>query len=429
MASRTVPRQRAKVAPDLGKRPSGGPLENYANNWTPPPAPETPRQARYERRADLWSMSSLPRVKKCGRVARVPDGLVGVRSHAGVSGFSGLCTCGSVWACPVCNAKVMARRALEVGAAIAAWQAQGGAVVFHTLTMRHRRNQRLETLWDALQGAWAATRAGKVYAKWAARLGLVGYVRAVEVTYGRNGWHVHIHALWFVGGAPATDEACGADGPPDASAAAGPPAPAAATATDAPTPTPADVAGFAGWVHGKWARALVRHGLDAPLRVGQEARLVTGPADADLAAYLSKSTDLGLELTQSQSKRARSSFSTRPTWDLLTDVLDQGDADALDLWHEWEAGSHNRRQITWAQGLRRRLDVGEEKSDEEIAEEEAGGDDLVLITAAGWSGLIARPWLIARVLDAADAGAAALRTFLDGNAVEYIDPSERRSAA
>ena len=377
------------------RTPSAGPLENYANNWTPPPPPETPRHRRYERRVALWNLSSLARVRKCGKVARVPDGLVGVRSQNGVSGFSGLCTCGSVWACSVCNAKVMSRRALEIGAAIAAWQGQGGQVLFHTLTMRHHRGQRLGPLWDALQGAWATLRSGRVWDRQAARTGIKGYCRAVETTDGANGWHVHVHALWFV----------------DAGL------------------SPAQIADFGGWAHGKWSRALQRRGLDAPLPVGQDIRLVTGPADTDLAAYLSKSTDLGLELTQSQSKRARAGHGTEPTWELLGRAIATGDLDALDRWHEWETASHGRRQITWSQGLRAALGLGEDRTDDQIAEEQIGDEDLVLITAPGWASLIARPWLIARVLDAADVSPLALREFLAEHDVAYVEPSARLVAA
>lgn len=395
MVEQRVPSSTTRTALLSTTRPVREPLENYANNWTPPGSePGSRRARRYGRRSALWHESSLPRVRKCGRVARVPDGLVGVRSGPNGAGFSGLCTCGSVWACPVCNAKVMSRRALEIGLAIAAHQAQGGAVIFQTLTMRHHRGQALAGLWDALQGGWASLRAGKVWKRRSGVLGLRGYIRAVEVTDGPNGWHVHIHALLLVDGAVTRDQ----------------------------------VDDFAGWAHGKWSRALVRQGLDAPLPVGQLARLVTGPADADLSAYLSKSTDLGLELTQSQSKRARSAHGTSPVWEQLTAAIEQGDADALDRWHEWEKGSHGRRQITWSQGLRDDLGLGQEQTDEEIAGQEAGDVDLVLITAEGWASLVARHALIPQVLDAADVGPEHLRSWLTEHGVEYIDPSMRGAA-
>lgn len=48
--------------------------------------------------------------------------------------YTGLQTCGSVWACPVCASKIAERRRLEIQQAMAAHQEQGGAVNLLTLT-------------------------------------------------------------------------------------------------------------------------------------------------------------------------------------------------------------------------------------------------------------------------------------------------------
>lgn len=372
-----------ETAPD--RAPATAPkalaLENYANNSSPP----SPRTRRYARRAYLWDWSGLPRLKKCGRVRRATH--VGVRAAGDAAGFSGLCSCGSVWACPVCNAKIMARRALEIGAAISAHLASGGSVGFATLTMRHHKGQRLTDLWDALSYAWGRATAGKAWVKWKGRSRLVGYLRVVEVTHGRNGWHVHVHCLLFL-------EAADVD------------------ALD----------GLFGWMFKQWSAALVRRGLAQPLRVAQDCRLVRGVSDAALAAYLSKATDLGVELTHSQSKTARVGHGTRPPWELLSDLFDDGDADAGDLWHEWEQGSHGRRQMTWSQGLRARLGLAAEHSDEDVAAEEVGDEDLVLIPGHVWDDdVVRRPHLIPQILDAAQAGSADLRRFLVRHGIEHME--------
>ncbi len=361
-------------------------LENYASTATPPPA-ESRRSARYRRRSGLWKESSLDRVKKCGRVRRAEQ--VGVRHGPQGAGFSGVCTCGSVWADPVCNAKIMARRSLEVGLAIAAHQGRGGRVIFQTLTLRHHRGQTLPELWDGLLAAWRSMSTGKAWAKRSASLGLLGWLRAVEVTWSaRNGWHVHIHALLFVGASL----------------------------------TPQAASEYGTWSAQRWARAVVRQGLAAPLSRGQHVRLVTGPADGDLGAYLSKATDLGMELTQSQGKTARQLHSTVPAWALLTDLFEHGDAGALDRWHQWEAGSKGRRQMTWSRGLRDALGLGEEMEDEQVAEQEAGDEDLVLITPRGWDEVVSNPWMQCAILEAAERSPADLRALLTEHGVEFIDP-------
>lgn len=374
-----VPRQAA---------PQGLALENYANNSSPPPA----RARRYARRAYLWDFSHLARLRKCGRVRRSTH--VGVRATAQAAGFSGLCSCGSVWACPVCNAKIMARRSLEIGAAISAHMSCGGSVGFVTLTMRHRKGQRLADLWDALRDAWGAATSGKTWSKQKGRAGYVGHLRVVEVTYGANGWHVHVHALVFLDSA------------------------------DVDRLQRLFVGMFT-----RWSRSLVRSGLSAPTPVGQDCRLVDGVADAVLAEYLSKTTDrlpkdLGAEMTQTQSKTARTVHATRPPWDLLTDLFDHGDADAGDLWHEWEQGSANRKQLTWSQGLRDLLGLNREQDDEDVAAEDLGDHDLVIIPGHVWDDdVVRRPHLIPQILDAAQHGTPVLRAFLVTHGIDHQEPS------
>ena len=68
----------------------------------------------------LRRLSTLKRVRKCGYcTAGAEGGGPGLRLTANpkggnIAGFSGLATCGSVWACPVCSAKIATRRAEEL---------------------------------------------------------------------------------------------------------------------------------------------------------------------------------------------------------------------------------------------------------------------------------------------------------------------------
>lgn len=362
---------------------SAAPLENYANNSSP-----SLRASRYERRGILWRESSLERVRKCGRVLR--GDAVALRITSGAAGFSGLTTCGSVWADPVCNAKIMARRALEIGASVAIWQSQERPVAFVTFTMRHHRGQGLGDLWNALQRAWARVTQGNSWVRNQERFGIAGWLRVVEVTFGPNGWHVHVHALFFLEHS-----------------------------------SPADLALMHRSMFGRWSAGLAAAGLAAPLLVGQDARLISGPADIALREYFTKATDrpraIGLEMTQTQSKQARFKHSTDTPWRFL-DSIQAGDADALDLWHEWERFSKGRRQVTWATGFRRQLLAIEEPSDEQIAAEEIGTeeDSVVYITPDGWANLCGYPADLAHLLTTAEtSGLQGVRLFLDSRAVDY----------
>ncbi|WP_331558632.1 hypothetical protein [Actinomycetospora sp.] len=59
------------------------------------------------------------------------------------AGFEGLVTCGSVWACAVCAAKVAAKRAEELAVVLDAVHAAGGSAFMLTMTIRHNAGDRL----------------------------------------------------------------------------------------------------------------------------------------------------------------------------------------------------------------------------------------------------------------------------------------------
>jgi hypothetical protein len=326
---------------------------------------------------------------------------VAVRLHGGVAGYAGLSTCGSVWVDPVCNAKIMARRAVEIGAAVATWQQHGGKVAFVTFTMRHHRAQRLDVLWNAVSTGWNKTVGGTQWIKDQRRHDVAGWLKLAEVTTGANGWHVHLHSLVFLDGS-ATDQSAAA---------------------------------LHGRMFGRWARALERLGFGAPLLVGQDCHLVTDAGDAALAAYFTKNTDaahkIGLELTQAQTKGARTRLGTRPPWALLDDVEHLGLAESLALWQEWEQGSKGRKQLTWSKGLRNALGLLAEESDDDVVAAEFGSsdDDLVLIDAAGWRHLTAVPTDLADLLSATQSGGlGSLRAFLDAREITYTT-MDREAAA
>lgn len=378
----------------------GGPLDTYANNSSPgAPKPGTDqREHRYARRAVLHVMSSLPRCRRCGRVAVVKDSGPTLRYRDGVAGWAGLATCGSVWVCPVCNAKIMGRRALEWGSMIAAWQAEENSVGFMTFTMRHTRTDRLSESWDAVAGAWSKVTSGKGWLLDKSAHAVRHVLRVVEVTYGPNGWHVHLHVLVFVEGRPGL----------------------------------AGLVRLHGSMFGRWRSALKRSGFRAPTMAGQDVREAGTEWVAD---YLAKTTDraraVGRELAWSQGKTARSVFGTRTPWTFL-DGIAAGDADELDRWHAWEKGSAGRRQVTYTKGMRDYFRLSTEQTDEQIAAEQMGTaeDDVVTITAAGWLRLLTVDGTSLGPLQAMERGGwSAVKSYLDARAVGYRRADGREVAA
>jgi Replication protein len=369
-------------------------LGKYANNPSTAGHRAEARERWYGLRAALWTRSSLPRVRKCGRCRRTAGG-VGVRLSDGVAGLAGLVTCGSVWVCPVCSRKIAARRALEVGSVVAAAVSEGFTVVLVTLTLRHRMGQPLGPLWDAVSDCWEAATKGRPWRASAASLGLVGFTRSAEVTYGSNGWHPHTHALLIM----------------------------RAGVTDA------ELEQSIGGLIDRWGARAVWRGLAAPLPGVQDWRRVASSDVATVTEYLSKThkdvdpSTIGLELTHTQSKSARTAYSTRSMWEVLEGAVTLGLAADVGVWREFETASKGRRALVWSRGLRERFALAPEQSDEDIAAEELGSaeDTLVTITAEGWDVLARfRPALIPQILSVTEAGGwPALAHFLTENGIPW----------
>jgi hypothetical protein len=247
----------------------------------------------------------------------------------------------------VCAEKILAARTGELLKAIEAHVIAGGVVIMVTLTMRHAAGELLSDLWSGLAQAWRAAAGGNRSTR---RLfsGVRGWVRRVELTHGRNGWHLHIHALLFMHG-----------------------------------PVGAEAALSVGrGMFDAWAGRLVTAGLRAPVRDsgGLDVKVMDlGSARADLARYLSKGTyeSAALELAGGSTKRARRG--NRSPFDILADLAQQHEARDLALWREYEQASRGKRALTWSRGLRDELLPDDaELTDEQVVEDARDEGAIVL---------------------------------------------------
>lgn len=343
------------------------------------------RRARYDAQRVVWRETRLRRLAYCGRMVSDKSNGVTVKvtktEGGNVAGFSGLQLCGSVWACPVCSEKINAGRQAELTAGCSAWLDQGHGIIFGTVTLSHHKGQALAELWDAItpafnrmtSGAGVAWNGGKNELGDKARFGIRGVVRVVEVTHGVNGWHPHVHFLLF---------------------------------TDEPLEL-AQVDELQRRMFGRWAGALGKAGLRATFEHGIDLRRVGKEDGSGLADYFTKGTysapaAAAYEVTGSHSKKQ--SKGGRSPFKILADLVQHGDADDLDLWHEWEAASKGRRQLNWSRGLRAMLALAVEQTDQELAEaDDLDGDALWTFTSEEW---VRGRWAMRRVelLEHAEAG-------------------------
>ena len=99
--------------------------------------------------------------------------------------------CGSLGTCPVCAETISERRRAMLNDVYAA---RGGKAVMITLTMRHTRQQGLQSVRDLISEAFKRLMVtGKAARGFCRRWGIVGRITAHETTYGVNGWHPHLH--------------------------------------------------------------------------------------------------------------------------------------------------------------------------------------------------------------------------------------------
>lgn len=312
-----------------------------------------------------------PRVASCGsRIA----GAVGVHVGGGHENahLSGVSHCASIWACPFCSAVIRAYRAAEVTEAVERHTKKGGRLAFVTLTMRHDVDDQLAVNLDAALEGWRRVIRGRPWEKRRDAYGLAGYVRAVEVTVGDNGWHPHIHALLFLDHDMSED-------------------------------TRAD---FEAWLFARWSRMVTKLGGGMP-SAAHGCRVDLADDDGQmLAQYLSKvqekQTDgtrwgVASELVRSDMKTTRIVGNRTPF-----ELLDATDERSRELWIEYVEATRGRRAITWSKNLREDLGMKDECTDEDILEDTDPAPLLVGIPRQVYDARRSEPHWIARVLEAAE---------------------------
>ena len=110
-------------------------------------------------------------------------------------GFGGLRTCDSPWACPVCAPAIAERRGEALARTLKYFHEIGFRIVHAVLTVRHTKGEALADVFGALADAWRRMTKSRAFRPYWEGL---GYAKAIEVTYGRNGWHPHAHLALVV---------------------------------------------------------------------------------------------------------------------------------------------------------------------------------------------------------------------------------------
>lgn len=99
------------------------------------------RDQRRRLREAIQRFTRLDGLRGCG--ARLTGELVGLHVGTGAARFAGLQSCHSVWACPICQARIRAARSVELERAALAWLKAGHGLYMATLTVPHWEHVRL----------------------------------------------------------------------------------------------------------------------------------------------------------------------------------------------------------------------------------------------------------------------------------------------
>ena len=334
---------------------------------------KTPQQVRSER----WALKSVvnsifptSKTGKCSRM-RIPHDSVRVLKDPkhGKAHYSGLVRCGSVWWCPLCASKIAERRRLELIGATDSAKTLGLEVLLMTCTVPHGLGDDINQVLSNMRNAWrklTTSRAGKDMRK---LMGVVGTIRALEVTHGQNGFHPHFHVLLFV--------------KPGFS-----------------------VQSFQTAFYPIWRDACVKSGLPAPsekhgLRVD----------DGSWAAKYASKWGLEDEMTKGHLKTSKGIKGLSP-WDMLREVLKNGCQASRALFQVYAHAFKGQRQLYWSNGLRALLTLDRECTDEELANNtEEDAIELAELTVEQWRAVLFNR-AEAALLDISERDPALIQPFL-----------------
>lgn len=148
--------------------------------------------------------SNPPRQSLCLRALRSEASTIDLKKNLGSkkAHYTSLQTCGSVWTCPVCASKISEVRKNEIDELLC--KTDGKTHIFITYTLPHYKGQSCSEVRKKLMSSRRKMKAFKSlksdtsfipYKKLMNHYHIDGSVTTIDVTYGRNGWHVHAHEL------------------------------------------------------------------------------------------------------------------------------------------------------------------------------------------------------------------------------------------
>lgn len=288
----------------------------------------------------------------------------------GSSHFRGVATCGSVWMCPICAAKITERRKLELQIAVTEAQKRCWHVYMVTYTLQHKGYEPIEAVLKKLIAAVRKIKGGRAWERdFRSVYDWKGSVTALEMTYSfENGGHPHKHVMELLGRKLTEEEKI-------------------KMRDDLAIKYQNILAGLDGYADFEIAvnvRDATDYIAEYIAKFGYEPKARKWGVSDEMAKYPVKGK--GME-------------EGHYTMFQLLDLYKDGNLDAGRVFAEFAVAFRGRSQLTWSNGLKKEFGI-KEKTDAEIAkEQDAESKAFALYQKKDWHKVRKIPF---DVLDAGD---------------------------
>ncbi|MFL9948921.1 protein rep [Paraburkholderia agricolaris] len=135
---------------------------------------------------------------------QAPSVPVGV-TERGNTHVGHLMVCDAAHICPVCHGRKLAKDQRIVSRIVHDHYQAGGILVDTGLTVPHHIHEPLSSVRKRLEAVWKRLLSKRIWKELTRTLGIVGFIRRLEITLGPNGWHPHYHVSFLCNPAHATD--------------------------------------------------------------------------------------------------------------------------------------------------------------------------------------------------------------------------------
>lgn len=285
-------------------------------------------------------LHKLSRTINCKHALSANTQMVAVDFNSKNAFYTGLQTCGSVWTCPVCAARITEVRRQEIAQAIEGAYKLGYQSAMVTFTFPHSSQMPLEDTLKQQAKALALFRKGNVWDTYKKKIDFFGLIRALEITHGNNGWHPHTHELWLI--EPKTKERA-----------------------------------FRAFILKRWIECLKKVGL-LPVKPSKQQLEAVRKHSVDVkmnckaSDYLAKadsSANWGIDRELAKAVNKGNGKGLHP-FELLAEDTKKNQS----LFIEFVQAIKGKSQLFWSHGLKEKLNINQ-LSDEEIVENEEDDED------------------------------------------------------